>query len=656
MISQSPRLSSLLNRARLWAAHALAVETAAREDAQKMKRRAAAAIIFVTVFLAALGVRVLHWQDLRVEMEKGDGLVTALGRPYRQEAKRMSEQGHILFPSEPVRDGDARSIIHPPGYSILILAICGASDDTTALVWFQIICDALSAAILFSMAAELFPLALAAVAGLLAAVSPHLAYYSLWLTPESLAAAMVLIAVYLIVRAQKRPRFVTVISAGAFIGLSCWLRANGLLLAPFLAVVILVVFDKDRRLRMAGAFTAAALLVIAPITVRNAVVYRHFIPLSLGAGITFVEGIGDYDKEGRFGFPSTDKEAVVKDAEWHGKPEYGKNLWTPDGVEHDRYRFSRGIEVVRSNPGWFIGVLLDRAAGMLRYNDSFGHGRDWHIGAVSTIAAEPPFNHSTNLRDEDEPVWSNEPAEMIAGGELVSRRAETYLNDKGQLVLLADERAGYSDQFASAVIPLNEGTDYILRIPVTLEQGKMAVKVTSPDRSITLNAALLEKEEEAKIETQGEAEVIEMAFASGEMPEARLVISNNGSQPSRPSLILGSLALFEAGPTPSLWTRAPRFVARSLQKNIFKTSEMLAAIAAGLMMLILARRSRQIAVLLAVPLYYLSVQSWFHTEYRYILAIHLFLFILVAVTIYCLALATRSLLRAAWRSVRPRRA
>ncbi|HKY03484.1 MAG TPA: glycosyltransferase family 39 protein, partial [Blastocatellia bacterium] len=380
MISNSSGLSSLASGARSWAARALAVET---KDAQRMKRPGATALIFVTLFLAALGVRLLHWQDLRVEMEKGEGLLATLGRPYRQEAKRMREQGGLLFPSEPVKDGDARLIVHPPGYSILIFIICGAFDDTTAMVWFQIIFDALAAALLFLMAAEIFSLTPAAIAGSLAALSPHLAHYSLWLTPESLASALVLAAVYLLIRARKRPRFVTVVSAGLLLGLSCWLRANGLLLAPFLAVVILLVFD-DRRLRLATAFTAAALLAVAPITIRNALVYRHFIPLSLGAGITLIEGIGEYDKEGRFGLPATDKETVEKDAEWHGKPEYRRNLWTPDGVERDRYRFSRGLEVARSNPGWFVGVMLDRAAGMVRYNDSFGHGRHWHIGAVST--------------------------------------------------------------------------------------------------------------------------------------------------------------------------------------------------------------------------------------------------------------------------------
>ncbi|HKR00855.1 MAG TPA: hypothetical protein VJT09_09280, partial [Pyrinomonadaceae bacterium] len=41
-----------------------------------------------------------------------------------------------------------------------------------------------------------------------------------------------------------------------------------------------------------------------------------------------------------------------------------------------------------------------------------------------------------------------------------------------------------------------------------------------------------------------------------------------------------------------------------------------------------------ILLLLVVPAYYLAVQSALHTEYRYVLAIHYFLFILVAVALH----------------------
>src|SRR6185503_7814227 len=153
---------------------------------------------------------------------------------------------------------------------------------------------------------------------------------------------------------SKRPRLATAIVSGAMIGLSCWLRANALLLAPFLAITIFVVIVRGgKRLRYSIAFIAAALAVISPITIRNAILYRHFIPISVGSGITLIEGIADYDREDRFGMPRTDSDAANKDVEWHGRAYYAGNLWSPDGIERDRARFSRGLTVIRDHPVWF---------------------------------------------------------------------------------------------------------------------------------------------------------------------------------------------------------------------------------------------------------------------------------------------------------------
>jgi len=69
---------------------------------------------------------------------------------------------------------------------------------------------------------------------------------------------------------------------------------------------------------------------------------------------------------------------------------------------------------------------------------------------------------------------------------------------------------------------------------------------------------------------------------------------------------------------------------------------MLPLIVIGAALLAVGRRGRQLAILLAVPLYYLSVQSALHTEYRYILAMHYFLLALAAVTIWSIGVAIKN--------------
>ena len=54
----------------------------------------------------------------------------------------------------------------------------------------------------------------------------------------------------------------------------------------------------------------------------------------------------------------------------------------------------------------------------------------------------------------------------------------------------------------------------------------------------------------------------------------------------------------------------------------------------GIVFLVRARHSEALILLLVVPVYYLCVQSFLHTEYRYVLAIHYFLFVFVGVALH----------------------
>jgi uncharacterized membrane protein YqjE len=53
-------------------------------------------------------------------------------------------------------------------------------------------------------------------------------------------------------------------------------------------------------------------------------------------------------------------------------------------------------------------------------------------------------------------------------------------------------------------------------------------------------------------------------------------------------------------------------------------------------LLIVARKQRTLLLLFIVPAYYLCVQSALHTEYRYVIAIHYFFFVLAAAGCYWL--------------------
>ncbi|HVG22197.1 MAG TPA: glycosyltransferase family 39 protein [Blastocatellia bacterium] len=636
--------------------------------------RAQLVIACAIIFFAAFTVRLLCFQDVQGDLNRRGAMLKDLINPYWKETERILQDGRLLYPLEYPDPGDARMILHPPGYPIMLAAVFKASGDYDSLLrstqLVQIACDCLATALVFLIAAELLPFAVSVMAGLLVAISPHLSFYSLWLTPDSLAALPVLAAVYFIIKATERPRIGAAIAAGVMIGLSCWLRSNALLLAPFLAVVIAAASKSGERWRHAAAMAAAAVIVISPITIRNWVVFHRFIPLSLGAGITLIEGIADYDKEGRFGMPAFDHEVKEKDAEWYGRPEYRGNVWSPDGIERDRGRFSRGLEVVRSNPAWFAGVMARRAAFMLRYNDSRPYEWPFSSANVDLISAEPPFGHWPADRQGREPVWSKAPEEAITSGTVLSGRAEVSLDGDPAALRVAGDDSQFGDQFASEPIAVEKFTDYVLAFPAELEQGPVAAKVTTSDRRITLASEMIldqsgraeraSKKRTKKALAEGRAarpldpadeqalSVIEIPFASGNRTEVRLVISNNGPTTARPVAQIGEARLIKFGPTPQTEARFARAAIRALQRNLFATSLMPLLVIGGVVMLAVAGRGKTLAALLAVPAYYLLVQSAFHTEYRYILAIHYFLFVMAAVAFYCVAILV---VRAARRAI-----
>jgi hypothetical protein len=608
------------------------------------------------IFITSVGVRLLHWQDNQLAFDQKNPFSTALVTGYEREAKRMLEQGGILYPREPIDSGDARMLVHPPGYSILAALFHKLSGDNyTGLRPAQVICDSMAAVLVLLIAAELLPFTVALIGGALVAFSPHLAGYSLWLSADSLSVLPILLSVCLIIRAIKRPRLITIIGAGACVGLSCWLRSNALLLAFFLAVVILLLFERRNRLRYSIAFVAAFLVVIAPITIRNMIVFDSFIPLSLGAGITLIEGIADYDTEQRFGMPQYDKDVAVKDAEWHGRPDYAGNIWSPDGVLRERARFARGLAVIRSNPGWFSGVMLRRSAFMLRYNDSGQSNWPLNTSQAQVVSVEPGFSHQLPTSDPLTPVWTGSPVDIMAAGIALSAEAEIRLARDNQALEIKGDSSPFDAQFASGLITVKKNTDYLLTLQANLMNRGMAVKVTSADYRITLASEILEEPKKKK--KQGGAEkdkrevirseetmdsesdkamaLIDMPFASGDRTEVRLVISNDQPASVQTVVELGEAKLIEVGPTAYLWTKGPRALVRGIQKNLFKTNRLLPLVLIGILLLAIVWHKRALVILLAVPVYYLCTQSALHTEYRYILSIHYFLFIMAAVTLYC---------------------
>lgn len=634
-----------LHRARSW----LTERFTARRSSSHRRNLAASCVL---VFLLSLTVRLLYWQDLSAEIARGDSTVQALAAPYRREAGRMLERGGILFPRDQIDRGDGRLIVHPPGYSILMAAshlVFGETDTPLRLA--QVLLSAVQAVVVVLIAAEVLPLAIGIIAGMLIALSPHLAYYSIFLSPDSLAVLPILIAVYLILRSTRRPRLLTVIGAGISVGLSCWLRSNGLYLPVFLSFAVLLSFGKQLRLRYALVLCGVALLVIAPITIRNCIVYGRFIPISIGAGLNLIEGIAEYDKGGRFDLPVLDPDVIRREVEWNGRADFGESLYYPDGIDRDRDRFSRGLAVIRSNPSWFAGVVLRRMLFMIRYNDFRFENPTSNAPTAPAVSARPTFGHNLVVPLDASPVWSTPMADAVGDGTFIASEAAVALDPNREWLEITADSSEFGDQFISGPIAVDDGTDYILALRINRVRGSLSAKVLTPDSRIILAASRITKaamsNEVVDERDPNSTAWKRLEFAAGRIREVRIGISNykmteaDRAEPNRSFVQLDEARLFRLGPTPYNWTRYMRSPIRAIQKNLYKTEWMWALVSLGLVLTGFAGRNRTLVILLVVPVYYLIVHSPLHTEYRYIIAIQCFLAVVAATTIYTAAMVAR---------------
>ena len=599
-------------------------------------RRTRLAICFL-IFLTAFGVRLLSWHDTRLEVGKVHTVVTG---DYKRVARMLMQRGAASFLSSPPPVNDVNALLaHPPGYSILISLIDSAfGESDTALQFAQIVFDGLAAVVVFLIVAEVFTTGAASIAGMLMAFSPQFAWNSVLLLPDALAVLPILLAIYCLARAAKNPRLVAFIATGALVGISCWLRANAMLLTFFLAAAVPLLFKGERQWRYALAVIFGTLLIVLPLTIRNAIVFHRFIPLSLGAGQTLLEGIADYDGEGSLGIPKTDVGVLKMESEELQRPDYYATFFNPDGVERERWRLVRGFAVIRAHPLWFSGVMARRAASMLRLERS------------RLVSTEPPISHPLDPMDSLQPVWTNSPGELLAHG-IASQQAKAVLGLDAETLVLTGDSETYGEQFSSTLAPIKQNHDCVFTVPIRIERGRMKISVRDPGGNV-YSSTIVETLETISPDAQP-INKIQLPFVATKDEQVRIVFSNEASNLPNPVAEIGTIKLFELGPARFLWTHYPRFLVHTVQR-LFLTAVMLPLALIGLGLLIVRKHNRALIILSVVPIYFFCVQSIVHTEYRYVLAVDCFLFALAAVSVsWVINLVRASYSRLGARTSRP---
>ena len=224
----------------------------------------------LTVFLAALAVRAVYLFQIH-----GTPLTDLLlidSDTYHRFA------GLILSGRFHGEEVYSMNLLYPYFLAAVMKLTGGGNGPVLAA---QAVLGSLTAALVFLLAGRVFGRIAAWTAGLAAAVyAPSVFYTGALLTPVLInllsTAALLLLILY---RDLRRARLL--VPAGLALGLASLGRGNSLLLVP-LSLWFFATVSGSRRRAVArwALFTAAALLLPAAMTVRNALVEGRFVPLS----------------------------------------------------------------------------------------------------------------------------------------------------------------------------------------------------------------------------------------------------------------------------------------------------------------------------------------------------------------------------------------
>jgi 4-amino-4-deoxy-L-arabinose transferase-like glycosyltransferase len=152
----------------------------------------------------------------------------------------------------------------------------------------QLILGAGSAAVLVLALRRVLDGKTAFVSGIIAALYPTLVFFDGELLATGLASFLGVLLLYFVLRADEAGTAAWWVTAGLILGFAALTRPQILLVGVGLGIWLAV--DRSHKLRSLIVFVVAAVIVIAPVTVRNAVIGKDFVPIASQGGVNFYMG------------------------------------------------------------------------------------------------------------------------------------------------------------------------------------------------------------------------------------------------------------------------------------------------------------------------------------------------------------------------------
>ncbi len=354
-----------------------------------LRRRRATAVAVAAILVAALALRIAEVEGTSYRPINDAGSYLTL-------ASEIAHTGDYSLRNTPGSGaGGTRgpSAYFAPGFPYFLAAVDlidghatrrGPAIQPARLS--QAVLGTVTVALIGLVAFELFGPTAGLIALGLAAVYPVLIELSGTLAAENLLTVLVLAAVYAVLRAhrarQPKRKYAWVAGAGVLTGLATLAHENGILiLIPLTAAV----WTGRPRMSLSALLgpallIATALLMIAPWTIRNALVMHRFIPVSDETGITLV---GTYNSASaanpvvpykwRIFYAIPGERALIREADRLTEPELGDRLQ------------SQALSYIGRHPLAPLSVAFHNTLRIFELEGSFA----WHASARAQSIGTP---------------------------------------------------------------------------------------------------------------------------------------------------------------------------------------------------------------------------------------------------------------------------
>ena len=327
------------------------------------------AIIF-TLLLVAISVRVLTLHFMRAHLHDPSWFQVESYAKFDRQANDLLDGRQRLFWIDDATRTDLAQ--YPPAFPALLALIYKVTGVRTAysaqiVVWFADLI--LSFVLIAGIAHAAFGWRAAIASSFLVALSPLFAMYAAYPSADTPTTWFVLGGIWLLLLAFQRQKVWLALTAGATLGVACWLRVNPLYLCFGWAFALLVLVRAAWSLKwkMSAAVLAATLIVISPIVIRNYVVFPDFTPTGGTIGANLWEGLGETELGRANGFIFGDVLMVEDERARYGwPPDMKVDIQWPDGIRRDRERTREALAFIKQHPVWYLGVMFGRMWGMLK--------------------------------------------------------------------------------------------------------------------------------------------------------------------------------------------------------------------------------------------------------------------------------------------------